>query len=184
MLEKIRTEIKKQLEKDTSLNYQNFTDIKLPGSKTMKLTLEDLENLVVGTVHGSPHAYFLLSLIYPTVDFKIRRYEVDHIHPRSRFNPTNLRNNGIDNEETITDWVEEKRDLLPNLELLGKDNSYKGAMTIIEFLKDKPIRERREFMKENLIPSDYKLLELNNFDAFFEYRKRKLVTKLKKHFGI
>lgn len=184
VLEKIRAEIKKQLNKETSLNYHDFTDIKLPGSKTMKLTLEDLENLVGKTVYGSPHAYFLLSLIYPTVDFKIRRYEVDHIHPRSRFNPTNLRNNGIDDEETITDWVEKKRDLLPNLELLGKDNSYKGAMTIIEFLKDKPIRERREFMKENLIPSDYKLLELNNFDSFFEYRKRKLVRKLKKHFGI
>ncbi len=101
--------IKNQLDKDTSLNYQEFTDLKLPGSKTMKLKLDDLEDLVGETVYGSPHAYFLLSLIYPTVDFKIRRYEVDHVHPRSKFNPTNLRNNGIDNEEKITNWIEEKR---------------------------------------------------------------------------
>ncbi len=184
VLEKIRTEIKKQLDKDTSLNYQEFTDLKLPGNKTMKLKLDDLEDLVRETVYGSPHAYFLLSLIYPTVDFKIRRYEVDHIHPRSKFNPTNLRNNGIDNEETITKWIEEKRDLLPNLELLGKDNSYKGAMTIVEFLKSKTIRERKEFMRENLLSSDIKFLELKNFDDFFEYRKQQLVTKLKRHFGI
>lgn len=109
MLEKIRAEIKRQLEIDNSLNYQDFTNLKLPGSKTMKLTLSDLEYLVEETVYGSPHAYFILSLIYPTVDFKIRRYEVDHVHPRNKFNYSNLKNNGIDNEDTLTDWIEEKR---------------------------------------------------------------------------
>ncbi len=184
VLEKIRTEIKKQLIIDNTLNYQIFSDLKLPGNKTMKLTLDDLEYLVSETVYGSPHAYFLLSLIYPTVDFKIRRYEVDHVHPRSKFNYTNLKNNGIDNQETIAEWIE-KRDFLPNLQLLGdKDNSNKRAKTIVEYLKSKPIRERRYFMKENLLSSDLKYLELNNFDKFFDFRKKQLVNKLKRHFGI
>ena len=44
---------------------------------------------------------------------------------------------------------------------------------------------RGDFIKENLLPLNYKeLLKLENFDAFFEYRKRKLVNKLKNHFGI
>jgi len=184
-LEKIRADIKKQLEKDNSLNYQNLIDLKLPGGKTFELTLSDLQQLVEDTNYFSPHAYFLLSLIYPTVDFKIRRYEVDHVHPRSKFNNTNLWNNGIEDAETIEYWIDEKRDLLPNLQLLGdKDNSNKRAKTIVEYLKAKPIRERREFMKENLLSSDLKFLELKNFDEFFEYRKRQLVSKLKKHFGI
>ncbi|VVB86819.1 Uncharacterised protein [uncultured archaeon] len=184
-LEKIRTEIRKQLEKDKTLNYQNLIGLKLPGGKTFELTLPDLQELVGDTTYFSPHAYFLLSLIYPTVDLKIRRYEVDHVLPKSKFNYSNLRNNGIDDEEIMKYWIEEKKDLLPNLQLLGdKDNSNKRAKTIIEYLKAKPPRERKEFIKDNLLPSDYKLLELKNFDDFFEYRKRQLVTKLKKHFGL
>ena len=129
----------------------------------------------------------MLSLIYPTVvDFKIRRYEVDHVHPRSQFNRTNLVNNRISDDDTIEYWIDEKRDLLPNLQLLAaKDNNNKRAKTIVAYLYAKPSRERKEFMKENLLPlADKKLLELKNFDDFFEYRKKQLVTKLKKHFGI
>jgi len=185
VLEKIRTEIKKQLETDNSLNYQGFTDLKLPGSKTLKLTLQDLQNLVEETVYGSPHAYFLLSLIYPTVDFKIRRYEVDHVHPKSKFNYANLRNNGIIDQEIIEYWKEEKSNLLPNLQLLGdKDNNNKRSKTILEYLSFKSKKEKDEFKKDNLLPTDNKLLELKNFDTFFEYRKRQLTIKLKKHFGI
>jgi len=185
VLEKIRTEIKKQLEKDNSLNYQELTDVKLPGSKTLKLTLDDLNYLVEQTVYGSPHAYFLLSLIYPTVDFKVRRYEVDHVHPKSKFNNANLRNNGIIDEETIEYWKDEKCNMLPNLQLLGdKDNNNKRSKTILEYLNGKTPKERKEFKQDNLLPVDNKLLELKYFDVFFEFRKRQLVTKLKKHFGI
>lgn len=181
VLEKIRNEIKKQLDKDSTLNYQSFIDLKLPGGKSFELTLSDLENLVESVSYGSPHAYFLLSLIYPSVDFKVRRYDVDHIHPRSKFNYANLKNNGIEDDETIENWKDEKRDLLPNLQLLAfRDNTSKKAKTIIEYLKDKPSKERKEFMKENLIPEDWKMLELKNFDDFFEYRKKQLVNKLKK----
>lgn len=91
VLEKFRAEIKKQLVIGKALNYQGLVDMTLPGGKSMRLTLEDLNELVENTVYGSPHAYFLLSLIYPTVDFKIRRYEVDHVHPRSKFNVRNLK---------------------------------------------------------------------------------------------
>lgn len=185
VLEKIRTEIKKQLEKDTSLNYKELSEVKLPGSKTLKLTLNDLNYLVEDTVYGSPHAYFLLSLIYPTVDFKIRRYEVDHVHPRSKFNNTNLRSNGILDEERIEYWKDEKCNMLPNLQLLGdKDNNNKRSKTIIEYLNGKTPKERKEFRQDNLLPMDNKMLELKNFEDFFEYRKRQLVIKLKKHFGI
>lgn len=185
VLEKIRTEIKNQLDKDNSINYKELSDVKLPGGKTLKLNLDDLNYLVEETVYGSPHVYFLLSLIYPTVDFKIRRYEVDHVHPKSKFNNANLRNNGIIDEEKIEYWKNEKCNMLPNLQLLGdKDNNNKRSKTILEYLNAKNPKERKEFKRDNLLPSDSKLLEIKKFDDFFEYRKRQLINKLKKHFGI
>lgn len=185
ILEKFRAEISKQLVVGKSLNYQGLVDMTLPGRKSMRLTLEDLNELVENTAYGSPHAYFLLSLIYPTVDFKIRRYEVDHVHPRSKFNVRNLGSNGVQ-EEKIIEWMDWKRDHLPNLQLLGdKDNGSKRAKSIIDYLKTKTPQDRKLFSKENLLPKkDDPLLELINFDKFFEYRKVKLVKSLKKHFGL
>lgn len=185
VLEKIRTEIKKQLEKDSTLNYQCFIDLKLPGGKSFELTLSDLEDLVENVSYGSPHAYFLLSLIYPSVDFKVRRYDVDHIHPRSKFNYANLKSNGIEDDQIIEYWMDEKRDLLPNLQLLAfRDNTNKKAKTIKDYLKDKKPQDRKDFMKDNLIPEDWKMLELKNFDGFFDLRKKQLVNKLRKQFAI
>ena len=185
ILEKIRAEIKKQLTKDKNLNFQELSEIKLPGGKSLKLTIQDLNELVEDISYGSPHAYFILSLIYPTVDFKIRKYEVDHIHPRSKFNRSNLISIGITDEETIEYWKDEKCNQLPNLQLLGdKDNNNKRSKTLNEYIQAKSTKERADFIKDNLLPSDKGLRELIKFDDFFEYRKRQLINKLKKHFDV
>lgn len=185
VLEKVRAEIKKQLTKDRNLNYRDLSEIKLPGGKSLKLSIQDLSDLVEYTNYGSPHAYFILSLIYPTVDFKIRKYEVDHIHPRSKFNRSNLISIGITDEEIIEYWKDEKCNQLPNLQLLGdKDNNNKRSKTLNEYIQAKSSKERTEFIKDNLLPADKGLRDLKNFDNFFEYRKKQLINKLKKHFDI
>lgn len=184
VLEKIRSEIRDQLLHDNVLNFQRLVQLKLPANKTFRLDIEDLSDLVDNVSYGSPHAYFLLSLIYPSVDFKIRRYDVDHIHPRSKFSYTNLNQHGID-DDTIENWQEEKRDLLPNLQLLAsQDNNNKRARPLIEYLKDKRPLERKAFMKDNLIPESKELLRLENFDQFYEQRKKRLISKLRSVFGV
>lgn len=185
ILEKIRAEIKKQLSKDKNLNFQELSEIKLPGGKSLKLTIQDLNEIVEDISYGSPHAYFILSLIYPTVDFKIRKYEVDHIHPRSKFNRSNLISIGITDEETIEYWKNEKCNQLPNLQLLGdKDNNNKRSKTLNEYIQAKTTKERADFIKDNLLPPDKRLRDLIKFDDFFEYRKKQLINKLKKQFDV
>jgi len=185
VLEKIRNEIKKQLSNDNILNYQGFCDINLPGNRSFKLSKIDLEERINNTSYGSPHAYFILSLTYPILDFKIRRYHIDHIHPRSKFNVANLNNNGIKDSNKIDNWIDEKRDLLPNLQLLAsKDNLSKKAKTIIQYIKEIKSTDRGLFLRENLIPKDPKILELKNFDEFYEKRKKLLLKKLVGQLGI
>jgi hypothetical protein len=184
-LERIRGELKRSIDKEKGATFPDLSESRLPGGKSFKITIEELGELVEETGYGSPHAYFLLSLIYPTVDFKIKRYEVDHIHPRSKFNRKNLRNLGVEDESVIEDWMEEKCELLPNLQLLGgKENNNKKSKTLNEFIQSKTPAERRQFIKENLLPTDKHLRELLNFEGFFEFRKRKLVNGLKRHFGL
>ncbi|RYZ83155.1 MAG: DUF262 domain-containing protein, partial [Proteobacteria bacterium] len=184
VLEKIRTEINEQLYHDNILNYQKLSQLKLPGNKSLAIDLDGLNELVDTVKYGSPHAYFLLSLVYPSVDFKVRKYEVDHIHPRSKFNNSNLVQHGIE-EERIELWKSDKKDLLPNLQLLaGMDNNNKRARTLVDYLKAKSKGEREAFMQDNLIPKDFDILRLDRFDDFYELRKRKLVGKLRSVFGL
>jgi uncharacterized protein with ParB-like and HNH nuclease domain len=187
VLEKVRAEIKRQRDNGSTFNFRELSEISLPGRKSLKLTVEDLDELVSNTDYFSPHAYFILSLIYPMADFKIPTYDVDHIHPRSKFNRSNLINNGVIDETVIDDWILNKRDLLPNLQLLLPDpnRTVKRSLTIVEFLKTKLSgNNRKRFMKDNLLPTDLSLLNLNRFDEFFDYRKKQLVGRLRRNLGI
>lgn len=185
VLERFRSEISRQLEIGKSLDFQELVEMKLPGQRTMALDLESLEELIDNTAYGSPHAYFLLSLTYPTVDFKVRRYEIDHIHPKSRFTLNNLKQNEITDPNKINDWISWKRNALPNLELLGNDNQFKGAASIIDYLAKQTPKDRKQFCIDNLLPiPGHSNFELKNFDSFYEARKLLLVDKLKPYFGL
>lgn len=182
VLDKLRTEIRNQLKSDSTFNYKALSNIKLPGKKTFSVTLNDVKLLIDETSYGSPHAYFLLSLIYPTyVDYKNVRYDVDHIHPKSKFNQTNLNNIGICNSK-IEEW-KHKCNLLPNLELLSPEfNKYKRANPVTKFLeviaKEIGKSAPTAYLKENFIPSKVNL-DLKFFDEFYESRKTILINKLK-----
>ncbi len=183
-LERVRAELKRRMENEGTSTFPDLSETRLPDGKSFKLSIEELREMVELTGYGSPHAYLLLSLIYETVDFTTKVHEVDHIHPRSRFNWQNLRSLGIE-DSIIQQWIEDKRDLLPNLELLDwAENREKKSTTLYEFFKNKKTAERNRFLKVNHIPSEKHLWELANFEEFFEFRKRELVNRLKKHFGL
>lgn len=187
VLERFRTEISGQLKsnKIRVLDFDGLLKMKLPGQRSMSLDLDSLYDLVDETSYGSPHAYFLLSLVYPTVDFKAHKYEVDHVHPKNKFNPTHLKTHGIIDQDQIREWIDWKRNALPNLQLLGKDNQQKGATPLVDYLMTKSPADRRDFCTVNLLPRPGdENLNLNNFDAFYEARKKRLVSKLKPHFGL
>lgn len=186
VLEKIRSEIRGQVERHKGyLDYSELSEnVTLSGRRSLKVSKEDVESLVEDTRFGSPHVYFLLSLLYPTVDFKIRKYEVDHIHPRSKFNNTHLKKIGIEDLDLIERWKDQK-DSLPNLELLGRDNQQKGKSLLTDYLNSFARKnERTIFLNENLLPNKSELWDMRNFDDFYEVRRRKLIAKLCVKFGI
>lgn len=180
VLEKVRAEIKGQLADGSALDFDKLSTVKLPGKKKIGFEDEDLEEMLSQVTYPSAEAYFLLSLVYPTIDHKKRTYHMDHIHPKSKFNVANLKRNGITDPAIIKSWRESKKDLLPNLQLLDHDSNFsKGSTPIADFVKKMPARDRREFLKENLLPAQSEL-GLENFENFYDTRKRKLLTKLKR----
>jgi hypothetical protein len=185
VLEKFVAEIKDQMEVRKAIKIEALMDVKLSGSKSMKLTLGELDELVDDAPYGSPRAHFLLSLIFPTIQTKSGRYEMDHIHPRKGFKEASLRSIGVP-EDRIAEWNDWRLDALPNLQLLDfSENAKKNARTIVEYLNKNPLKDRRAFVSKHFLP-DWRspLLELENFDAFYENRKKILIKKLRPHFGL
>ena len=125
-----------------------------------------------------PRVFPLLSLISPVCDVNRSAVHVDHIYPRAMFDRVaELRSCGMTDEEIKA--AQEKRNLLPNLELLpGGVNVSKGDQppgTWLESRFPNP-DERRDFMASRLLGevSD----DPKSFLAFYEDRRERLRQRI------
>lgn len=103
------------------------------------------------------------------------KYELDHLHPASRFNdskPVSV---------SLSDWNSWRkvRDTLPNLNLLeGRSNASKSAESLQDFYSDMNDDQKLVFRKHAMIP-DGVSLELQDFGQFYEKRKELLRAKIR-----
>jgi len=126
----------------------------------------------------------ILSLLYPSLDFRKSKFHQDHIHPAVFFTDANLRKNGI-LEENWKKWKYAK-DLLPNLQLLeGIENIKKGKTPFKEWLNSIDdegnciIKDIDKYKVENYIPNEIDQ-DFSNFQAFFTSRKNILRKEIKR----
>ncbi len=150
--------------------------LKLSGDKNLLITDEDLEEFLE-TKKGQT-SFLLLSTIYPHFKYGQVALHQDHIHPHSAFKNTFFRNENI-NDEQKKEWLE-KRDMLPNLQLLeGGENKSKNATPFKAWLLKKfPQNSNKEaFLERNHIAPEVSL-ELIDFEPFFEERKKLLKEAL------
>lgn len=115
----------------------------------------------------------ILSLLYPDRDWKDAVFHEDHIFPQSEFKATLLRSRCYD--DTKIKFYMSRFNTLPNLELLtDSENISKNAKPFDEWLKTRD----PEYRDRHLIPdlTDY---SFDNFEEFFEARRKTIVAKLK-----
>lgn len=146
-------------------------------TKSLKFGEEDIENLLYYK-YGKPHTFSVLSLLYPTLDFR-NRFHQDHIFPRSFFKKSKLKKRGI--PEEIQDVFLDNYDYIGNLQLLeGLPNEEKSNKDFLEWLGETypSKKEREEYMKKHYIPQDVNL-SFNNFEQIFEARNMLILQKLK-----
>ncbi len=134
--------------------------------------IEDILNLEKGSNDVNEVLYYL-GLDWINKNFK---YEQDHLHPESRFNgskPFNI---------SAEDWKRWRsmRNRLPNLHLLeGRTNGSKSDMRLIDYCNDMNSEQKEKFYKEAIIPEGISL-EFDNFEGFYEARKKLLKEKIHK----
>jgi len=109
---------------------------------------------------------------------KNNKYEQDHLHPESTFDKKLV---SISMED-LNKW-RGMRNKLPNLHLLeGISNASKSNMRLVDYYNDMNDEQRVIFFEESLIPNDVSL-EFENFDIFYEARKKVLTEKIRELLG-
>jgi len=149
----------------------------LSASKSMRVTEEEVDGLL-DTTYGGRQTFLVLSLLYPTLDYR-NIFHQDHIFPKSFFaSPAKLSRAGVQlaDHDKYLGWY----NCLGNLQLLeGAENQQKRNQHFEEWLDSAftKTEERDGFKRRNFIPNVD--LSFTNFVEFFEKREERLVDELK-----
>lgn len=107
------------------------------------------------------------------------KYEQDHLHPYNRFDSNKPVSISMENWK----YWRSNRNKLPNLQLLeGRSNGSKNDMRLIDYYNDMNDEQKKQFLRQAIIPSETSL-ELENFGDLYEKRKNILVDRIKKLLG-
>lgn len=157
-------------------------DAKLPSGRSLKIAHETIEEIL--EYNKGPYTFMVLSLLYPNLKFGQVIFHQDHIHPASMFTDARLAKCGVPKEKW-EDW-KQKKDQLPNLQLMeGKENESKNKTSFKDWLygtdpSGQPnVFDKAKFKKDNYI-SETARLEIENFEEFYQERKEKLKTEIRK----
>jgi len=165
----------KQMQSFINENNYEITIDMLEQIGELKVTEGKIED-VLNSEKGSRVAGEVL--YYINLDWantKAYNYEQDHLHPESRFNSTKPH---TVSPEQWKMW-RGNRNRLPNLHWLeGRSNGSKSDMRLIDFFNDMNEEQQAAFYENALIPTDVSL-EIDNFDKFYEARKKMLAAKIR-----
>lgn len=146
-------------------------------SKTLLFTDDDIDNLLKYE-YSQRHTFTVLSLLYPTLDFK-NKFTEDHIFPKSFFKKSKLKQKGI--KEENREFYLDNYNTVVNLQLLeGIPNEEKAAKDFKQWLNETfpNENERKDYMKKHYIPIDIEL-DFDNFKEFVEKRSDLIKTHLR-----
>lgn len=132
----------------------------------------EIDNLLE-TNYSTKYSYLILSLLYPDRDWKGKKFEEDHIFPKSEFTTAKFKHRSYD-ANRIAQYQKHFNCVL-NLELLtDTENREKNAEDFDTWL----ISRDNNFKDRHFIPT-INSYSFDNFIDFVTERKKLLVSKLK-----
>lgn len=146
-------------------------------NKSLKMDEEELSELLY-TQYGSNYSFSVLSLLYPTLDYR-NHFHQDHIFPKSLLSSkSKLKKLGLSDE--MIEYCVNNFNYIGNLQLIeGNVNQQKSTRLIEEWINIICLNnsEKNEYKKKHYIPDIE--LTVENFENFLEQRELLILTKLK-----
>lgn len=145
-------------------------------TKTFTFDQDELNNLL-NYQYGQSHTFSVLSVLYPTLDFR-NKFHLDHIFAKSLFTRKALLDLGIAEDELET--YMDKVNSLGNLQLLeGVPNIEKSNKPFIKWVHEAfpTEQERQDYAGKHYIPQVD--VEMKAFPEFIEQREKILIQAFK-----
>lgn len=146
-------------------------------NKSLTVDEDDINDLLY-TKYGSKYAFSILSLLYPTLDYR-NIFHQDHIFPRSLLkSQAKLRKLGLTDEQMS--YCMENVDYIGNIQLLeGVPNMEKSDKEPKQWIEQTfpTAQEQADYKQKHYIPAVE--LSAGNFEQFLQQREELLADKLK-----
>ena len=163
---------------------KSIEDIKVVAGNNLRCTKSDIEDWM-SEFHKGKYTFMILTLIEPDLDFGYLNYEQDHLHLDKYFKEKKLKSgenfekrNGL-SENEAEDWIE-KSDTVPNLHFLtSKENAMRKDMPLGKWLSEGGVDGKGGKGKDDDLPVGVGF-SFDEFDKFYDERKKLLVDKLMK----
>lgn len=166
---------------DENIDIFQLKKIEKEGKYSQSINEEFLEDKMWYRKNSS-EAFAILSFLYPDLDYKNNNFHKDHLHAEILYEKYEKIGKAKKLKDPNYDyWDFEVYDTIPNLQMLdANENKAKQHKPLEQWVKEncKNESDRKEFLKRHLIPDID--LSLENFDNFYELRKKLLIDKLKK----
>lgn len=140
----------------------------------IELNFSEIEiDNILNINYGTKYSFLVLSLLYPDRDWKDKRYQEDHIFPKSEFTLKRLEERGYD-EGKINEYRKHFNTIL-NLELLtDTENLEKSSQDFGSW-----ITTRDSHFKERHSIPDIESYDFDCFSEFIDERSKLIKEKLK-----
>lgn len=162
--------------KHPKFDFEVLKSTKLSGGKSLLVTDDNIDD-VLSREYGAI-TFNILVLLNP--DFRLRdvNFAQDHIHPKSKFNKTEMSKAGIPVE--LHQKIIDLKDSLPNLQLLNaRWNSGKNDKPLVGWFAEQSKADQDAIRLTGLYPNDISLA-FSEFLTFHEKRKELLKDQLYK----
>ncbi len=167
---------------ENEINTFPLIDIEETAKYRQVIDDEFLENEIMWRRKDSAEAFAILSFLYPNLDYKNNDFHKDHLHAGNLYKKYKKLGEEKKLKDPNYNYLSfELYDALPNLQMLdANENKAKQDKLLEQWIKEscKNKSDRKEFLKRHLIPDVD--LSLENFDNFYEVRKKLLMDELKK----
>jgi len=180
VLQELRRTLREKTEQDfyvlkhSKFDFEVLKSTKLSGGKSLLVT-DDIIDDILSREYGAI-TFNILVLLNP--DFRLRdvNFAQDHIHPKSKFNKTEMLKAGIPVEQHQK--IIDLKDSLPNLQLLNaRWNSGKNDKSLVDWFAEQSKADQEAIRSTGLYPNDASLA-FSDFLTFNEKRKALLKDQL------
>lgn len=137
---------------------------------------EDKLNTILRTSYDDLDSFYILSLLFPKFNFEFKNPNIDHLHPKSKFNEENYKL--LKNDEQI-EFYKNNYNTILNLAILSEEQNKSKNNKLLKIWIEEQEKYNKNIRNILLLPENFDL-SFENFEEFITKREIMFKELIKK----